>query len=59
MFKNWTKTNASDDDAVHSVADTITADINTLLAKKSYSATCLYINNAGKGATYFPEPPSY
>jgi hypothetical protein len=58
MFKNWTKTNASNDDAMHSVADTITADISALLAKKSYSTTYLYMNDAGKGQCIFQSYPT-
>lgn len=57
MVENWTWSNASDDDTVQSIADTITADINVVLAKKSYSATYLYMNDAGKGQRVFQSYP--
>lgn len=58
MVENWTWSNASDDDTVQRIADKITADINTLLAQKSYIATYLYMNDAGKGQRVFQSYPA-
>lgn len=58
MVENWTWSNASDDDTVQGIADTITTDINALLAQKSYSATYLYMNDAGKGQRIFQGYPA-
>ncbi|KZM18431.1 uncharacterized protein EKO05_0001313 [Ascochyta rabiei] len=58
MVENWTWSNASDDDTVQSIADTITADINARLAQKSYSAKYLYMNDAGKGQRVFQSYPA-
>ena len=58
MVENWTWTDASDDAAVQAAADTITADINALLAQESYGATYLYMNDAGKGQRVFQSYPA-
>lgn len=58
MVENWTWSNASDDETVQGVADTITADINALLARKSHKATYLYMNDAGQGQRVFQSYPA-
>ncbi|KAL1593578.1 hypothetical protein SLS59_009275 [Nothophoma quercina] len=58
VVQNWSWTNGSDDDLVHNAADAITADINALLVKNSYSATYLYMNDAGKGQPVFQSYPA-
>lgn len=58
VVQNWSWTNGSDDDVVHSAADAITADINAVLVKSSYSATYLYMNDAGKGQPVFQSYPA-
>ncbi|KAF2622146.1 hypothetical protein BU25DRAFT_463102 [Macroventuria anomochaeta] len=58
MVENWTCSNASDDGAVQAAADAITADINALLAQKPYSATYLYMDDAGKGQRVFQSYPA-
>ena len=58
VVQNWSWTNGSDDDLVYSAADAITADINALLVKNSYSATYLYMNDAGKGQPVFQSYPA-
>lgn len=58
MVENWTWSNASDDNMVQAAADAITADINALLLQKSYSATYLYMNDAGKGQRVFQSYPA-
>lgn len=55
---NFTWNLASDDSTVQAAADVITADINRILAKKSYSATYLYMNDAGKGQRVFQSYPA-
>ncbi|KAL1647509.1 hypothetical protein SLS61_007334 [Didymella pomorum] len=58
MVENWTWTSQTDDNAVQAAADTITSDINALLAKKSYGATYLYMNDAGRGQRVFQSYPA-
>jgi hypothetical protein len=58
MVENWTWASEADDNAVQAAADTITANINALLARKSYSATYLYMNDAGKGQRVFQSYPT-
>jgi hypothetical protein len=55
---NFTWNLASDDSTVQAAADVITADINRILAKKSYSAKYLYMNDAGKGQRVFQSYPA-
>lgn len=57
LVVNWTWQSSADDAAVEAAADTITADINALLARKSYNATYLYMNDAGKGQRVFQSYP--
>lgn len=58
MVENFTFTNASEDAIVEAAADAITAEINALMAQKSYSASYLYMNDAGKGQRVFQSYPA-
>ncbi|KAJ4985548.1 Bifunctional solanapyrone synthase 4 [Stagonosporopsis vannaccii] len=58
VVENWTYTDSAYDASVEAAADAITANINALLAQKSYSATYLYMNDAGKGQRVFQGYPA-
>lgn len=58
MVENWTYTDSSYDATVEAAADTITADINAVLAQMSYDATYLYMNDAGKEQRVFQSYPA-
>lgn len=58
MVENWTWSNAADDATVQAAADAITADINARLVRKSYIASYLYMNDAGKGQRVFQSYPA-
>jgi len=58
MVENWTYTDSNYDATVEDAADTITANINALLAQMSYGATYLYMNDAGKGQRVFQSYPA-
>jgi hypothetical protein len=58
MIENWTWTDANDDTRVRTAADAITADINCVLAAKSYDAKYLYMNDAGGGQPVFQSYPA-
>lgn len=58
MIENWTWTDANYDIRVRAAADAITADINRVLASKSYDAKYLYMNDAGGGQPVFQSYPA-
>lgn len=55
---NFTWSLSSDDSTVQTAADAITAKINAFLLQKSFSATYLYMNDAGKGQRVFQSYPA-
>ncbi|KAF2023710.1 FAD binding domain-containing protein [Setomelanomma holmii] len=58
MVENWTWTDPNDDARVRAAADAITADINRVLAAKSFDAQYLYMNDAGGGQPVFQSYPA-